>query len=128
MTAITIHQPTATAGLLHPLTARFTAWRQRRTEARMARQVAAANAGLITVREFLVRLGADEATIRRTESQFGKKVAAAYRAATGNEPAKSGKALVRGEVYDVYGYGWNRLDLISRVAVSYAPVAALIGA
>jgi hypothetical protein len=128
VTTLTIHQPTGTAGILHPLTARITAWRQRRTEARMVREVAAANRGRITIAEFLQRLGADEATIRRYSASFGKKVADAYRNATGAEPAKSGAAIVRGEIVPVYGYGWQHLELISRVAVQYAPVAALIGA
>lgn len=128
MTTLTIHRPARTTGILDPLTGRVTAWRQRRAEARMARRVAAANAGIITVREFLTRLGADDATIRTVESQFGKKVAKAYRESTGHDPAKSGKAVVRGEIYAVYGYGWNRLDLFTRVAASFAPVAVLIGA
>jgi hypothetical protein len=128
MTAITIHQPTRTAGILEPLTGRITAWRETRRIAKLQRQVAAANAGIITVREFLTRLGADNATIRSVESQFGKKIAKAYRETTGHDPAKSGKAIVRGEIYDVYGYGWNRLDLFTRVAANIPAVAALIGA
>jgi hypothetical protein len=128
MTVIAIHRPARTTGILEPLTGRVTAWRQRRTEARMARQVAAANTGIITVREFLARLGADDATIRAVESQFGKKVAKAYRETTGHDPVKSGQAIVRGEIYAVYGYGWNRLDLFTRVAANTPAVAALIGA
>lgn len=129
MTAITIHQPTATAGILHPLTARFTAWRQRRAETRMARQVAAANTGRITIAEHLQRLGADTTTIRSIEVNLGKAVANAYRAATdGAEPEKTGLALVRGRIVHVNAYGWDRLDLISRVAVDFPAVAALIGA
>lgn len=129
MTAITIHQPTTPAGILHPVTARFTAWRQRRTEARMAREVAAANTGRITIAEYLQRLGADAATIRSIDVKLGKAVARAYRAATdGTEPEQVGLALVRGRIVHVNAYGWDRLELISKVAVGFPDVAALIGA
>jgi hypothetical protein len=128
MTTFTIHQPARTTGILEPLTGRITAWRQRRTEARMARQVAAANAGRITIAEYLQRLGADAATIRQVEVGLGKAVANAYRAATnGAEPEKTGLALVRGRIYPANAYGWDRLDLISSVAVTFPVVAALIG-
>lgn len=129
MTVIAIHQSTGTAGILHPLTARITAWRQRRTETRMRREVTAANTGRITIAEFLQRLGADENTIRAVEVKVGKAVAQAYRAATnGAEPQKTGLALVRGRIVHVNAYGWDRLDLISSAAINIPAVAALIGA
>lgn len=129
MTTLTLHQPTGTAGILHPITARITAWRARRNEARMRRQVTAANSGRITVAEFLQRLGADDTTIRAVEVKVGKAVAQAYRAATdGAEPEKTGLALVRGRIVHVNAYGWDRLDLVSSVAVNIPAVAALIGA
>jgi hypothetical protein len=127
MTALTLHQPIGNVGIISALAGRITAWRQHRTESRMSRQVKAANVGRITIAEYLQRLGADDATIRRYGSSFGKKVADAYRASTGSEPVKSGVAIVRGEIVPVYGYGWDHLELISRAAVNYAPVAALIG-
>lgn len=129
MTALTIHQPAGTAGILRPLTARFTAWREQRRTARMQRQVTAANAGRITIAEFLQRLGADPATIAAVEVRFGKAVANTYRAATnGAEPDKTGLALVRGRLYPVNAYGWARLGLIVSVAIHTPDVAALIGA
>jgi hypothetical protein len=128
MTALTLHQPIGNVGIITALTARAAAWRQRRTEARMVREVKAANTGRITIAEYLQRLGADDDTIRRFGSSFGRKVADAYRASTGSEPAKSGAAIVRGEIVPVYGYGWQHLELITSVAVTYGPVAALIGA
>jgi hypothetical protein len=129
MTALTIHQPIGNVGVISALAGRVTAWRQRRTEARMVREVKAANTGRITMAEFLQRLGADETAIRAVEVKVGKAVAQAYRAATdGAEPEKTGLALVRGRIVHVNAYGWDRLDLISSVAVNIPAVAALIGA
>jgi hypothetical protein len=129
MTAITIHQPTRTTGILEPLTGRITVWRETRRIAKLQRQVAAANAGRITVAEFLQRLGLNAAQIASVEVGLGKAVANAYRAATdGAEPEKTGLALVRGRIYPANAYGWDRLNLISSVAVNYPAVAALIGA
>lgn len=128
MTALTIHQPTGTTGILHPLTARITAWRESRRIARLEREATAANQGRITIREHLRRLGLTEQQIRSTESQVGKRVANAYREATGLEPQKTGLAVVRGKSYQVDAYGWNRLDLISQTVVNHPAVAVLIGA
>lgn len=127
MTVLTLHQPHRPA-LLTAVAAKVAARRESRRIANLERQVAATNAGQITVREFLARLGADNATIRRVESQFGKKVAAAYRAETGQEPTKTGLALVRGQAFEVFAYPWNQLDLISRVALTIPAVTELIGA
>lgn len=127
MTTLTLHQPHRPA-LLGAVSAKVTAWRESRRIAKLQRQVAAANAGQITVREHLVRLGADDTTIRSLESKVGKAVAAAYRAETGQEPAKTGLAIVRGQAFEVFAYPWTRLDLVSRAALTIPAVAALIGA
>jgi hypothetical protein len=127
MTTLTLHQ-THRPTLINTVAAKVAGWRESRRIAKLQRQIAAANTGRITVREFLARLGADETTIRSLESRLGKAIAAAYRAETETEPAKSGLALVRGQAYPVFAYGWDRLDLISRTAVAFPAVAALIGA
>lgn len=127
MTTLTLHQPHRPA-LLGAVAAKATAWRESRRIAKLQRQVAATNAGQITIREHLARLGADETQIRSIESRVGKAVAAAYRAETGQEPAKAGLAIVRGQAYPVFAYGWDQLDLISRTAVTIPAVASLIGA
>jgi hypothetical protein len=127
MTALTldqIHRP----ALLGTVAAKFAAFRESRRIVKLERQVAAVNAGRITIREHLGRLGANEATIRSVESKVGKAVAAAYRAETGLEPEKTGLAIVRGQAFEVFAYPWTALDLVSRAALTVPAVAALIGA
>lgn len=127
MTVLPLTQPHRPA-LLDTVTAKVASWRESRRIARLEREATVANQGRITVREHLRRLGLTEQQIRSTESQVGKKVAVAYRAATGLEPQKTGLAVVRGKSYQVDAYGWDQLDLISRTVVNYPAIAALIGA
>lgn len=127
MSSMTIslqHRP----ALLNAVAGKLAAVRESRRIAKLQRQVAAANAGRITIREHLQRLGADEQTIRSVESRVGKAVAAAYRAQTGQEPEKTGSVLVRGEIFPVFAYSWADLDLVSRAALTVPAVVSLIGA
>lgn len=127
MTTLTLHQPHRPA-LLGAVAAKVAGWSESRRIAKLQRQVGATNAGQITIREHLARLGADETQIRSLESKVGKAVAAAYRAETGQEPTKTGLAIVHGKAFEVFAYGWDQLDLISRTAVTIPAVASLIGA
>lgn len=127
MTTLTLHQ-TRRPALLDAVASKVAAWRESRRIAKLQRQVAATNAGQITIREHLTRLGADEILIRSLESKVGKAVAAAYRAETGMEPAKTGLAIVHGQAFEVFAYPWTRLDLVSRASLTVPAVAALIGA
>lgn len=82
------------------------------------------NAGKTTTAEFLASIGADTETIRRFASAFGRKVAQAYRAATGSEPTKNGAALVRGQLMRVFAYADR--ELLANVARGYHATAALV--
>ena len=100
-----------------------------RAAARLVAEVAAANSGRLTVALFLSYLGMEAAQIAKTESQFGKLITNAYRAAhDGQDPAKTGKALVRGRVYEVNAYTWDELGLLTAVAITHPVVRTLIGA
>ena len=82
------------------------------------------NAGKVTTAEFLASIGADADTIRRFASAFGRKVAQAYRAATGSEPTKNGAALVRGQLMRVFAYADR--SLLESTARGYHATAALV--
>lgn len=84
------------------------------------------NAGKTTTAEFLASIGADAETIRRFASSFGRKVAQAYRAATGSEPTRNGLALVRGQLMRVFAYADR--SLLESAARGYHATANLIGA
>jgi hypothetical protein len=83
------------------------------------------NAGKTTTADYLASIGADAETIRRFASSFGRKVAQAYRAATGSEPTRNGLALVRGQLMRVFAYGDR--GLLASVARDYHATAALAG-
>ncbi|HEV2640131.1 MAG TPA: hypothetical protein VGX23_33665 [Actinocrinis sp.] len=127
---------TITATITRPISsplaairARIAAYRSGRAAARLAAEVAAANNGRLTIAMFLGYLGMDPAAIGKNEVQFGKAVAAAYRAAhQGAEPAKNGAALVRGKVFRVNAYRWDELGLLTAVAITYPAVSTLVGA
>lgn len=82
------------------------------------------NAGRVTAADYLAQIGADDDTIRRFASPFGRKVAQAYRVATGSEPAQSGAALVRGQLMRVFAYADRAL--LDGAARDYHATAALI--
>lgn len=84
------------------------------------------NAGKVTTADYLAAIGADAETIRRFASPFGRKVAQAYRAATGSEPTRNGLALVRGQLMRVFAYADR--GLLDATARDYHATAALIGA
>jgi hypothetical protein len=84
------------------------------------------NAGRTTAADYLAEIGADADTIRRFASPFGRKVAQAHRAATGNDPAQSGAALVRGQLMRVYAYADRAL--LDGVARDYHATATLVTA
>ena len=118
-----------TARNLAALRARITAWRSGPAEVSPAERVAATNAGRLTVAMFLTYLGMEAAEVAKVESQFGKLVAAAYRAANnGQDPAQTGAALVRGKVFYVNAYRWDELGLLTSVAIAHPAVRPLIGA
>jgi hypothetical protein len=129
MSAITT---TITRPITNPLAAirtRVAAHRAGRGAARLVAEAAAMNTGRLTIAMFLGYLGMDETAIVKSESGFGKAVAAAYRAANGGaEPAKTGAALVRGKLFRVNSYSWNELGLLASVAIVHPVVRTLIGA
>jgi hypothetical protein len=81
------------------------------------------NRSVLTAAGYLASIGADAETIRRFASSFGRKVAQAYRAATGSEPTRNGLALVRGQLMRVFAYGDRAL--LASVARDYHATAAL---
>jgi hypothetical protein len=83
------------------------------------------NAGKVTTADYLADLGADDETIRRFASSFGRKVAQAHRAATGSEPTRNGAALVRGQLMRVFAYADRAL--LEATARDYHATSALLG-
>lgn len=83
------------------------------------------NRSVLTAAQYLASLGADSETIRRYASSFGRKVAQAYRSATGQEPVQSGWAVAHHRLIPVYAYGRDQAALLATVARSYKPTAAL---
>lgn len=84
------------------------------------------NRSVLTVDAFMKALGADDDTIRRYASAFGRKVAQAYRSATGQEPVQSGWAVAHHRLIPVYAYGRDQADLLATVARGYHVTAALV--
>lgn len=84
------------------------------------------NRSVLTAAQYLASLGADSETIRRFASSFGRKVAAAYRSATGQEPVQSGWAVAHHRLIPVYAYGRDQAALLADTARSYKPTAALV--
>ncbi|HZP49651.1 hypothetical protein [Actinocrinis sp.] len=86
------------------------------------------NRSVLTVDGFLASLGADPDTTRRYRSSLGRKVAQAYRAATGQEPTRAGWAVAHHRLIPVYAYDRQQAALLAEVARGYKPTAHLIGA
>lgn len=84
------------------------------------------NRSVLTAAQYLASLGADSDTIRRYASAFGRKVAQAYRSATGQEPVQSGWAVARHRLIPVYAYRRDQAELLATVARTYKPTAALV--
>lgn len=84
------------------------------------------NRSVLTVDGFLASLGADPDTIRRYRSSLGRKVAQAYRAATGQEPTRAGWAVAHRRLIPVYAYDRQQATLLTTVASSYKPTAHLL--
>lgn len=82
------------------------------------------NRSVLTAAQYLAALGADSDTIRRYASAFGRKVAQAYRSATGSEPVRSGWAVAHHRLIPVYAYGRDQAALLATVARAYKPTAA----
>lgn len=128
MTAATIAAPKPTTRTTPVIAKHLTALRTRLAQPFRAREVARINQGQLTVAGFLANLGADQDTITAIGSQFGKAVAKAYRAKHKTDPAKTGAALVRGQIYRVFAYTWDDLGLLVQVAINNPTTSALIGA
>lgn len=90
--------------------------------------VAYRNRSVLTVDAFMKALGADGDTIRRYRSSLGRKVAQAWRAATGSEPVQSGWAVAHHRLIRVFAYGRDQAELLADTARSYKHTAHLIGA
>ena len=84
------------------------------------------NRSVLTVDAFMKSLGADGDTIRRYRGSLGRKIAQAYRSATGSEPVQSGWAVAHHRLIPVYAYGRDQAALIATVARSYKPTANLL--
>lgn len=84
--------------------------------------IANANAGHILVRDFLQNIGF--ADWERYESAAGRKIAEVYRENHGTDPARGGKVVLRGRIWDVARYR-NELDLIAG-AHTYKRTAHLV--
>ena len=84
------------------------------------------NRSVLTAAQYLASLGADSDTIRRYASSFGRKVAQAYRSATGSEPVRSGWAVAHHQLIPVYAYGRDQAELLASVARGYHAAAALV--
>lgn len=86
------------------------------------------NRTVLTVDGFLASLGADPDTTRRYRSSLGRKIAQAYRAATGHEPTRTGWAVAHHRILPVFAYTPEQGGLLAEVARIYKPTAHLIGA
>ena len=83
------------------------------------------NRSVLTAAQYLASLGADSETIRRYASSFGRKVAQAWRSATGSEPVQSGWAVAHHRLMPVFAYNRDQAALLATVARTYKPTAAL---
>lgn len=86
------------------------------------------NRAVLTVDAFMKSLGADSDTIRRYRGSLGRKVAQAWRAATGSEPVRSGWAVAHHRLIPVYAYQREDAEILRQTARSYQHTANLIGA
>lgn len=86
------------------------------------------NRSVLTVDGYLASLGADSDTIRRYRSSLGRKIAQAWRAATGSEPAKSGWAVAHDRLVPVFAYDREQAQTLADVTRAYRPTMHLIGA
>lgn len=66
--------------------------------------VAYRNRAVLTVEGYLAATGASRELVRKYRSAFGRKVAAAFRAATGTEPAQAGWAIGHGRLVPAFAY------------------------
>lgn len=85
------------------------------------------NRAVLTVDGFMKSIGADDDTIRRYRSSLGRKIAQAWRAATGSEPTQSGWAVAHHRLIRVFAYGRDRAALLAETVRDYKPTAHLIG-
>lgn len=84
------------------------------------------NRSVLTAARYLASLGADSETIRRYASSFGRKVAQAYRSATGQEPVQSGWAVAHHRLIPVYGYQREDAEILRHAAASYPKTSFLL--
>lgn len=83
--------------------------------------VAYRNRAVLTVERYLASVGASTDLIRRYRSAFGRKAAAAHRAATSAEPAQSGWAVARRRIVAVFAYDRALLDNVLAAYVVTKP-------
>ena len=84
------------------------------------------NRAVLTVDAFMKSIGADGDTIRRSRSSLGRKVAQAYRSATGQEPVQSGWAVAHHRLIPVYAYQREDAEILRQTAASYPKTSHLI--
>lgn len=84
------------------------------------------NRAVLTVDAFMKSIGADGDTIRRYRSSLGRKVAQAYRSATGQEPVQSGWAVAHHRLIPVYAYQREDAEILRQAAVSYPKTSFLL--
>lgn len=84
------------------------------------------NRSVLTAAQYLASLGADSDTIRRYASAFGRKLAQAYRSATGSEPVQSGWAVAHHRLIPVYAYQREDAEILRHAAASYPKTSFLL--
>lgn len=90
------------------------------------RQVAErANAGVVTIAQYLAEIGADTDTIRRYASQVGKR-AKALAAANGIEPALAGLAVVGRHLVRCLAYGRSDIEILRQAVAAYPKTSQLV--
>ena len=83
------------------------------------------NRRALTVETYLAQAGASDELVKRYRSAFGRKVANAYRTATGTDPQRSGWAVVGRRLVAAFAY--TDRDLLDNVLATYetkSPVRA----
>jgi len=108
------------------ITRRITTQATSRLRAVLANVVARTNRGKVTVAEYLESLGADADLIRRYAPTLGKHVKAAYAAAYGVEPKRTGLAVVGHHLVRAYAYSPADLGILHAATAGYGRVAHLV--
>lgn len=92
----------------------------------LAALIARINQGKILVRDFLIGVGLDDEFVTRYESAFGKVAAKFYRQVTGQDPQRTGAAMVRGWMRNAFAYRAEHLGILFDALRTYKRTAALV--